>query len=278
MASEMMEYLADKVNVALTRGVGISVPANLKIKIYETLPDRDGTGGTETDYTSYVAQTVACGASSKWDAPSTVSGARVIKNSEAIVFPESTDVTPASCAGYVVTDASDNPLWFDTKAFTVSLGFVPRIEIGAMVFGFKSTAAASYDMQDKVLNAICRNTAFAALTSIDVEEYVTLPSKVDDSGGTKATYTGYAKKNLISSATVSDWDAPGDDGIYRMVQNTAAFDCGTANTSGAQTLAGFCLRNNTGDGLLFVGTYSPTLPIAIGTKMSHHAAGVKIEF
>jgi hypothetical protein len=275
MASEMSEYLADLVLNALCHGVDITVPTELTVKIFETLPARDGTGGVEADYDDYAAQTVPCGASSEWAAPSTSGGRRVTSNESAIEFPESSASSTHNAAGFGVYDGA-NLLFTDANAFAIPPSFQPIIDIGGLVFGFKAAAAASYALQDRVLNAIFRNTAFSALTGIEVEHYETLPDK-EDAGGVEASFTGYASETLDCGDVTTDWDTPGDSGSLRMVSNTDEFDCGTANEDSAADLEGIVIRDQSAV-LLAIVAHLTTQTIATGTKLTHKANSIRIRF
>jgi len=280
MVSEFFAYVANLIIAALFHGGSISVPTSMKIAIYEVMPDRAVAGGTETNYAGYARQTVACGASSKWDAPSTSSGRRVTKNTDLISFPTSTEPTDTHhAAGYVVYDnTGTNPIFKDTHAFDITPGFTPTLAPGALILGFTAATPMSYDFQDAILNVFFRNTAFAALTSIVVAQKTTMPSKVDGSGGVSANYTGYAAQTLLSGAVTSDWDAAESDvNGYRKCKNTALIVFGAENSGAPQTLAGETLTSN-GGLLLTLAAYSPTLPIALGTTFKHKAGELSIGF
>jgi hypothetical protein len=276
MATEMSEYLADAILTALCHDGSISVPTELTIKIMTTMPARDGTGGVEADYTSYAAQTVACGAASKWETPALNSDHYETSNHEAIEFPENTG-SSQTAAGYAIYDDSANLLFLDTEEFEIENGYQPIIAANDLVIGWASDAAAAYDLQAEVFNAIFANTAMSAKTSIDIEQCKTLPSKDDSSTPeVEADYTGYAAVSLACGA-VSDWDAIGDEDSYRMVANTAEHDFGVKNTGDDQDLVGFVLRDN-GGMLLYIGTYSETISVETNTKMVVKADAIHVRF
>jgi hypothetical protein len=271
MATEASHYLADLFHGAIFGGEDISVPTKLVVKIFETLPDLDDAGGVETAYDGYIAQDVLCGASSEWSAPAVVSGAVCTDNAAKITFPESEETEDTiHAAGYGVYDDLDNLMWIETKAFDIAPGFQPEIDVGGMVFGFKSSATASYDLQTKLLTAICRNTEFTALTSVDVEEYVTAPNKAD-SGGVEASYTGYA------AGTPLAWEGPSDSAGMRLVSNSAEFDCGVANSSADQVISANALRDSDSN-LLFVAAYDAPFTLQVGAKITHKANAIQIRF
>lgn len=275
MLTEFFEYVANLILAMLFHNGAISVPAYMDVAIFEVMPARDGTGGTETAYTGYARRTIACGAASRWAAPSTSGGRRMVSNLDLVSFPQNTGAG-VNAAGYVVFDDSGNPIFWDTKAFAIPNLFVPTIAVGALVFGFTAACPLSFAWQDKILEAFFRNAALAALTSITVDEQTTMPDK-SDVGGVSASYTGYASASLACGAA-SDWDAAETDGSgYRKCKNTALFACGTKNTGAPQTLGGVVTRDNAGT-LLTLVAYSPTIPIGVGTTFKHKAGELSIGF
>ena len=274
MATEISEHLADKILTALFHGGTIAVPTELTIKIFTTMPARDGTGGVEATYTSYAAQTVACGAGSKWEVPALDTDHFATSNQEAIEFPENTG-SAQTAAGYGIFNGA-NLYFLDAEVFEIENGYQPIIAANDLVIGWAADAAAAYDFQEAVFLAIFANTALAALTSVDIELCEALPTKAD-SGEDEADYTGYAAVTLDSGAVTSDWDAIDDEDGYRMCAVTAEHDFGVKNTGTAQDIDGFVLRDNAGT-LLYIGTFGSTVTIEPNTKAVVRADAIHVRF
>ena len=273
MATEFSEYLADKILTALAHAGTMAVPTELTIKIMTTMPARDGTGGVEATYTSYAAQTVACGAASDWEAPALDTDHVATSNHLAITFPENTG-SAQTAAGFAIYDGA-NLLFLDAEVFEIENGYQPIIAANDLVIGFNADADAAYDWQLEIFNAIFANTAMAAKTSVDIEQCSTLPTKADV-GEVEVAYTGYAAVTLACGA-VSDFDAIDDEDSLRMIANTAAHDFGTKNTGASEDIVGYVARDNAGT-LLVIATYASTKTVETGTKMVIKADACHIRF
>jgi len=273
MATEISEYLADLILTALAHDGSIAVPTELTIKMFETMPARDGTGGAETAYTSYVAQTVACGASSKWEAPALDTDHVATSNHEAINFPENTG-SAVSIAGFGIYDGA-NLLFLDEEAFEVPNGLAKTVDANNLVIGWATDSPFGYGFQTAIFNALFANTAYAARSSLVLAQCTTLPNKAD-SGAVKANFTGYADVTLACGAS-SDFDAIGDEDSLRMIANTNEEDFGVKNTGTSQTVTGYTIRDNAA-ALVAIATYAVAKPVEPGTKVTLKADSLHIRF
>lgn len=234
---------ADIILNCVTQNTAIATQAHVHLRLWETLPGRDGTGGTECSYTGYgTGITALTGASSVWDAPVTESGRRVVKNTSDLVFTPNTSGATVSIAGLTIHNETNTTLlWIVPGAISIDNYEGVTISAGALVLGFEATSNLTYEMQDRVLNVCFRNTAVPVLTGLIAQLQTTVTGK-DGTGGVAASYTGYADA-IVDCGAASEWDAPAAYSGYRSCANSVDVTFGK-NTGSLQSVIGICLLDD----------------------------------
>ena len=133
MASSKGDYLEKKV-LNLLGGTSITAPATHYLRLWTTLPNAAGTGGTEVTGGSYVALAVTAN-STNWPA---ASGSNPASISNGVIFTFATPTaTWGTVAGVTLEDAASagNMLYRGnlTVNKTINSGDTVRFGVGALV-------------------------------------------------------------------------------------------------------------------------------------------------
>lgn len=125
---------------------------------------------------------------------------KLTKNSAAISF--GTPTGTGTLVGVVFEDDDGNPWFFaevDEVDFTSGDPDPLEIAAGALQLKLGRLGGASHDLVNPMIDLLFRGEDYAAPTVMGVAQYTTAPT--DAGGGVEASYTGYARAELIPSLT-----------------------------------------------------------------------------
>lgn len=186
-------YAEGKAHDHFFRNTAYTPAATVYMALFSTIPNDDGTGGTEVSGTGYARQAITFGAYSS----------RRIANSGTVTFTNSGVGSWTTAIGWGIYDASSSGNLLCTGTLspqaTVTAGNSFSLLAGEVIVDYQVHGPW---LAEKVLDLLFRNTAASPPAIVYGALFTTAPS-VDGTGGTESTGTGYTRKACTFAALSS---------------------------------------------------------------------------